>query len=147
MIVMVYTYALFSPRSISLGPVALIACYPIMLAGLVLSCLLCFVDSNCAASKRYYPDLVGTIFFALAVGFVIVSGGYAVGGVSGAAFNPAGAIGLDVSILRDGVGWCFAWTAFELMGAMVAAILFRMVRPVVAMHLSRERFDASCHRH
>ena len=35
---------------------------------------------------------------------VIASVGYAVGGVSCAAFNPAVAIGLDVSRLSDGIG-------------------------------------------
>ena len=31
-------------------------------------------------------------------------------------------IGLVVSSLSDGIGWCLAWTAFELMDAMLAAI-------------------------
>ena len=35
---------------------------------------------------------------------VIASVGYAVGGVSGVAFNPAVAIGLYISDLSDGIG-------------------------------------------
>ena len=33
-------------------------------------------------------------FFPIAIGFVVVAGGYAAGGISGGAFNPAVAFGL-----------------------------------------------------
>ena len=60
---------------------------------------------------------------------MIVAAGYAVGGISGGAFNPAVAIGLDVSSFDDGVQWCFAWTAVELLVAVLAVVLFHIVRP------------------
>jgi len=71
----------------------------------------------------------GNQFFGLAIGFVIIAGGYAGGGISGGAFNPAVAIGIDVSSAHLGFGWCFAYAAFELLGAALAAGLFRVVRP------------------
>ena len=75
------------------------------------------------------------ITFALDIGFVIVSGGYAVGSVSGAVFNPAVAIGHVVLSLSEGIGWCLAWTAFELMDAMLVAIM------QLAKELDPDRLD------
>jgi aquaporin Z len=59
--------------------------------------------------------------FGLAIGFVIVAGGYAGGWISGGCFNPAVAIGIDVSSAHMGVKWCIAYTAFEFIGAALAA--------------------------
>merc|ERR1719265_3106636 len=86
--------------------------------------MLCFVVLSCALSKRNNPRDDGNQFFGLAIGFVIVAGGHAAGGISGACYNPAVAFGLDVSS-----HWPFIYTGFELTGAVLAAILFRMVRP------------------
>jgi len=36
-------------------------------------------------------------YFALAIGFCIVSGAYGAGAISGGAFNPAVAVGLDLT--------------------------------------------------
>ena len=63
-------------------------------------------------------------FFALAIGVVILAGGYAAGGISGGAFNLVVAIGLEVSSFDDGVQWCFAWTAVELLAVVLAVVLF-----------------------
>jgi len=98
-----------------------------LLAEVVYTCMLCFVVLNCAASKRNNPASDGNQFFALAIGFVILAGGYAVGGVSGAAFNPAVAIGLDVR--HFGWPWSYLWALAELSGGLVAAALYVVVRP------------------
>jgi aquaporin Z len=39
------------------------------------------------------------------------------------------AFGIDVSSAHLGIGWCLAYTAFELVGAAMAAGLFKVVRP------------------
>jgi len=90
--------------------------------------MLCFVVNNCAASKRNNAEDDGNQFFGLAIGFVIVAGGYAAGGISGAAFNPAVALGLALSS-GSNIGMGFTWSAFELVGAALAAGAFRLVRP------------------
>merc|ERR1719337_146838 len=87
--------------------------------------MLCFVVLNVATAKKN----AGNQFFGLAIGFVIIAGGYAAGGISGGAFNPAVALGIDVSSAGLGFGWGFAYTAYELIGAALAAALFRVVRP------------------
>merc|ERR1719181_1201821 len=93
--------------------------------------MLCFVVNNCAASKRNNPSGDQNQFFALAIGFVIIAGGYASGGISGGCFNPAVAIGLDVTssaVTAHWVGWGFVYTVFEFIGAAAAALLFYFVR-------------------
>jgi len=87
--------------------------------------MLCFVVLNvacCSASNR-------NEYYGLAIGFVIIAGGYAAGGISGAAFNPAVAFGVDVSSLGLGFGWSFAYLSYELTGAALASLSFAIVHP------------------
>eukprot|EP00913_Durusdinium_trenchii_P009156 g8605.t1 len=58
-------------------------------AELLYTFMLCFVVLNCTASRRNNPKDDPNQFGGLAIGFVLVAGGHAVGGVSGAALNPA----------------------------------------------------------
>eukprot|EP00747_Dinoflagellata_sp_TGD_P027559 gnl/TRDRNA2_/TRDRNA2_132687_c1_seq2.p1 gnl/TRDRNA2_/TRDRNA2_132687_c1~~gnl/TRDRNA2_/TRDRNA2_132687_c1_seq2.p1 ORF type:complete len:464 (+),score=75.46 gnl/TRDRNA2_/TRDRNA2_132687_c1_seq2:91-1482(+) len=87
--------------------------------------MLCFVVLNVACSHAHH----GNQFYGLAIGFVIVAGGYAGGHISGGCFNPAVAIGIDVSSAGLGFGWCGAYLLFELAGAAAAAGVYRFVRP------------------
>merc|ERR1719271_1396546 len=96
-----------------------------MIVEVLYTCMLCFVVLNVAATKAAQ----GHEFYGIAIGFVIVAGGYAAGGISGGAFNPAVALGIDVSSAGLGFGWGFAYTGYELIGAAMAAGMFRVVRP------------------
>merc|ERR1719456_263367 len=88
--------------------------------------MLCFVVLNCAASTSNSNNQ----FYGLAIGFVIVAGGYGAGHISGGAFNPAVALGIDLSsAMHHGVFWGPIYVVFELIGAGLAALLFRIVRP------------------
>lgn len=95
------------------------------LAEILYTFMLCFVVLNTACNKA--SD--GNQYFGLAIGFVIVAGGYAVGGVSGGALNPAVALGIDLaSVLKHGFGYSLWYVIFELVGAALAAAFFRVVR-------------------
>merc|ERR1719310_621592 len=83
--------------------------------------MLCFVFLNTVISKSAGP------FAGLAIGFVILAGGYSVGHVSGACLNPAVAIGISLPSFQN--AWCLAYTVFELTGCALGALLFRLVRP------------------
>merc|ERR1719337_393214 len=87
--------------------------------------MLCFVVLNCAAAKKN----AGNQFFGLAIGGVIWAGAYGAGAISGGCFNPAVALGIDVSSAGLGFGWGFAYTGYELIGAGLASAAFRVVRP------------------
>jgi aquaporin Z len=86
--------------------------------------MLCFVVLRVATSKSFPKS---SEYFGLAIGFVIVAGGFAGGGVSGGAFNPAVAIGLDVSSAGQGMEWCLGYTLFEFIGAALAAFVHMLV--------------------
>merc|ERR1719390_133454 len=66
-------------------------------------------------------------YFPLAIGFVVVAGGYAAGGISGGAFNPAVAFGLDVASAHLGFKYCLIYTCFEFVGAALAVAVHQVV--------------------
>jgi len=86
--------------------------------------MLCFVVLRAAVAKCNPAD---NEYFGLAIGFVIVAGGYGGGWISGGAFNPAVAIGIDVASAGQGVYWCMLYTVYELIGAALAAGAHMMV--------------------
>jgi aquaporin Z len=68
-------------------------------AELLFTFALCYVVLNVATSK----DQLGNSFFGLAIGFTVLAGAFAVGGISGGAFNPAVTLGAAT-------GGLFAWS-------------------------------------
>merc|ERR1719181_2725588 len=66
-------------------------------------------------------------YFPIAIGFVVVAGGYAGGGISGGAFNPAVAFGLDVASAHLGFKYCLIYTLFEFVGAALAVAVHMTV--------------------
>lgn len=91
--------------------------------------MLCFTVLNVACAERNNPRNAPNQFYALAIGFVVVAGGYAAGGISGACFNPAVSLGLDLAGFEGGSYWGLTYCLYQVIGAAVAAILFRLVRP------------------
>jgi aquaporin Z len=70
----------------------------------------------------------GNSFYGLAIGFTVLAGAFAVGGISGGAFNPAIAVGLMVTGLFK---WSNIWIYLlaDILGAVVAARAFLYVLP------------------
>jgi aquaporin Z len=85
---------------------------------------LCYVVLNVATSKVQ----LGNSFFGLAIGFTVVAGAFAVGGISGAAFNPAVALGAAA-------GGLFAWSTLwvyvvvQLVAGAAAGLAFLALNP------------------
>lgn len=77
---------------------------------------LCYVVLNVATAK----ETSGNSYFGWAIGFTVMVGTYVVGPISGAAFNPAVALGLSILHLTS---WTSIWLyiAANLLGAAVAA--------------------------
>jgi aquaporin Z len=71
---------------------------------------------------------LGNSFYGLAIGFTVLTGAFAVGRISGGAFNPAIAIGGMVTGLYE---WSKIWVYLiaELAGAAAAAYVFFFVLP------------------
>jgi len=110
----------------NLAPTPGFAWWQAGLAEFLYTFMLCFVVLNVACSKMHAGK---NQFYGLAIGFVVVAGGYGAGHISGGCFNPAVAIGIDVSSAGLGFGWCIPYTIFEFIGAAVAAVLFQVCRP------------------
>jgi len=97
------------------------------LCELLYTFMLCFVVCNVAVTKD--KKVADNQYYGLAIGFVVVAGAYGAGAVSGGCFNPAVAIGIDVSSIHMGFGWSLVYVVFELLGCALAAVLFKVVRP------------------
>ena len=67
--------------------------------------------------------------YGLAIGFVIIAGGCGADHISGGALNPAMAIGIDVSSALLGFGYGPLYCVYAIIGAWLAAGLYRVVRP------------------
>jgi len=96
--------------------------------------MLCFVVLRVACSNNTKLGSAapsarteGNENYGLAIGFVIVAGGYGGGWISKGAFNPAVAIGIDVASASFGVYWCFLYTVFEFVGAALAAFVWKQL--------------------
>jgi aquaporin Z len=70
----------------------------------------------------------GNSFYGLAIGFTVVVGAFAVGGISGGAFNPAIALGAMVTGLFK---WSNIWIYLlaDFLGAAAGAYAFVYVLP------------------
>ena len=94
------------------------------LAEFLFTFALAYVVVNSATSK----DTAGNSFYGLAIGFTVVVGAFAVGGISGGAFNPAVAVGIGVMKI---VGLSQIWIHIiaDLAGGLVAGITFKCLNP------------------
>jgi aquaporin Z len=93
-------------------------------AELLFTFALAYVVLNVATSK----DHADNSFYGLAIGFTVLAGAVAVGGISGGAFNPAVALGGAVMGLFD---WPTLWIYIvaELVGGAAAGLAFRALNP------------------
>jgi aquaporin Z len=85
---------------------------------------LCYVVLNVATAK----GTSGNSFYGLAIGFTVLTGAYAVGAISGGAFNPAVAVGITVMGLSSAANiWIFLVANFA--AAVAAAGIFNFLNP------------------
>ena len=90
---------------------------------LVFTFALAFVVLNVATAR----GTDGNSFYGLAIGFTVAAGAFAVGGISGGAFNPAVALGASVLGIFK---WSHYWIYIvgPLLGAAIAAAAFLYVQ-------------------
>lgn len=96
------------------------------LAEFLFTFALCFVVLNVATSKA----TAGNSYFGWAIGFTVLTGAYAVGSLSGGAFNPAVALGLAILHIAH---WSSMWIYIiaTLLGGAAAAWVFQAAHPKV----------------
>lgn len=97
---------------------------PALLAELVGAFALAYVVLNVATSK----DTAGNSNYGLAIGFTVMAMAFALGGISGGAFNPAVAVGIVLMHLVNATDiWIFLLANFA--GGALAAAAFRCLNP------------------
>ncbi len=101
-----------TPLELKLGPTSL--------AEFLGAFALCWVVLNTATSK----GTTGNSNYGLAIGFTVLAMAYAVGGISGGAFNPAVAVGAAVTGIVKGANVWIHIVA-DLAGGAVAAVAFK----------------------
>ncbi|WP_174583243.1 MIP/aquaporin family protein [Candidatus Methylacidithermus pantelleriae] len=98
---------------------------PAFLAEFLFTFALVYVVLNAATAR----ETEGNSFYGLAIGMTVLAGAFAVGNISGAAFNPAVAIGvIGLGILPPGT-FFFLYLPAELLGGVIAGIVFRYLHP------------------
>jgi aquaporin Z len=102
------------------GPASTVYSVPAkLLVEFLFTFALVYVVLNCATAK----GTAGNSFYGLAIGFTVVVGAFAVGPVSGGAFNPAVALGVATAGIAE---WVNIWIplAADFAGGAAAALLF-----------------------
>jgi aquaporin Z len=95
-----------------------------LLAEFIFTFALVFVVLNVATAK----GTEGNSFYGFAIGFTVVAGAYAVGSVSGGAFNPAVTVGASLmNIFTLGDIWIYLLA--QLVAGVAAAYTFRFLHP------------------
>jgi len=112
----VFDKLLSSPMKLNVGPA--------LLAEFLFTFALVYVVLNVATAK----STAGNSNYGLAIGFTVLTGAFAVGGISGGAFNPAVAIG---ACLMKLFAWQNLWVYLvaNLAGGAAAAGAFKALNP------------------
>ena len=95
---------------------------PALLAEFLFTFALVFVVLNVATAK----ETEGNSYFGLAIGFTVLVGAFAVGPISGGAFNPAVAVGITVMGL-SAVADIWIFLVANLVAGAAAAAVFKAV--------------------
>jgi aquaporin Z len=97
---------------------------PAFIAELVGTFALCYVVLNVATAKA----TAGNSNYGLAIGFTVMVMAFALGGISGGAFNPAVATGITFMHIEKSANlWIYLFG--DLAGGTLAALVFKFVNP------------------
>ena len=97
---------------------------PALLAEFLFTFALVYVVLNAATAE----GTSGNSFYGLAIGMTVMTGAFAVGDISGGAFNPAVALGISMLGISS---WSNIWIYLvaNFAAAIVAAVVFNMINP------------------
>lgn len=97
---------------------------PALVAEFLFTFALVYVILNVATAK----GTANNSFYGLAIGGTVMAGAFAVGGISGGAFNPAVAIGITMMGLSSLANiWIFLVANF--LGGAAAGVVFKVINP------------------
>jgi aquaporin Z len=98
---------------------------PAFLAEFLFTFALVYVVLNAATAE----GTSGNSFYGLAIGMTVMTGAFAVGDISGGAFNPAVAVGISMLGISS---WSNLWLylAANFSAAIVAGFIFNVINPI-----------------
>ncbi len=97
---------------------------PSLIAEFIGTFALCYVVLNVATAK----STAGNSNYGLAIGFTVMTMAFALGGISGGAFNPAVATGITVMHIEK-VANIWIYLLGDFAAAVVAATAFKFINP------------------
>jgi aquaporin Z len=97
---------------------------PALLAEFLFTFALVYVVLNTATAE----GTSGNSFYGLAIGMTVMTGAFAVGDISGGAFNPAVALGICLLGISS---WANIWIYLlaDFTAAVLAAVIFQLINP------------------
>jgi aquaporin Z len=97
---------------------------PALLAEFLFTFALVYVVLNAATAE----GTSGNSFYGLAIGMTVMTGAFAVGDISGGAFNPAVALGICILGIST---WANIWIYLlaNFAGGILAAVIFQLINP------------------
>jgi aquaporin Z len=98
--------------------------FPALVAELIGTFALAYVVLNVATAKA----TSGNSYYGLAIGFTVTVMAFALGGVSGGAFNPAVALGITIMHLAKTAN-LWIYLVANCAGGALAAVAFRFINP------------------
>merc|ERR1712194_903364 len=113
----------------------------VSVAEIMFTFVLCFTVLSVAVSKKTHAPTM----FGLAIGACVTVGGNAFGAISGGSLNPAVSFGIATSHLHEGGSLvsCLLYTLFELVGAGLAAGVFKVTHAVDVTDSGKKDIDAA----
>ncbi len=115
-------------KSFVVAPAPTASAMQVLVVEFLFAFALCLVVLQTATN----PKTLGNSYYGLAIGFTVMVGAYAAGGVSGGAFNPAVGTGPAIaSMLTGGGTMSHVWLYIvgDLLGGGVAAAVYKVQSP------------------
>jgi len=97
---------------------------PALIAEFIGTFALCYIVLNVATAKA----TAGNSFYGLAIGFTVTAMAFALGGISGGAFNPAVATGITVMHIEK-ISNLWIYLVGDFAAAALAALTFKFINP------------------
>jgi aquaporin Z len=118
----------FTAEPLHVAPGASVTWMKALTAEIIFSFALSYVVLHTATTKA----TAGNSYFGLAIGMTVTTGAFAVGGISGGAFNPAVGLGpaiMEVVLGRAATPMAWIYLVGPFVGAAVAAYTYKMQYP------------------
>ena len=118
----------FTGPALHVAPGAGVSVMKALSAEIVFSFALSYVVLHTATTK----STAGNSYFGLAIGLTVATGAFAVGGISGGAFNPAVGLGpaiVEMMVGRSATPMAWIYAVGPLVGAAAAGYTYKFQRP------------------